>query len=110
MTREATISALVVVRNAETTLGDYLKCLEWVDDIVVVLQNGTDETRDFVQQYKGRIVECSFKTEGVVWNSGIEFCRADWILEIETHEWVTSELAEEIRETIRNPYYDAYTL
>ena len=110
MTREATIAALVVVPNVEVTLEDCLKRLGWVDDIVVVLENGTDESKKVVDKYKGRIVECSWKTEGLSRNSGIDFCRADWILEIDTDEWVTSELAEEIRETISDPYYDVYKL
>ena len=56
MTREATIAALVVVPNVEVTLEDCLKRLGWVDDIVVVLENGTDELKNVVDKYKGRIV------------------------------------------------------
>ena len=90
MTREATIAALVVVPNVEVTLEGCLKRLGWVDDIVVVLENGTDKSKNVVDKYKGRIVQCSWKTEGLSRNSGIEFCRADWILEIGTYDWVTN--------------------
>ena len=110
MTREATIAALVVVPNVGLTLEDCLKRLGWVDDILVVLESSTDETKNVVDKYKGRIVQCLWKTEGLSRNSGIDSCRADWILEIDTDGWITNELAEEIRETISDPYYDAYKL
>ena len=52
MTREATIAALVVVPNVGLTLEDCLKRLGWVDDILVVLESSTDETKNVVNKYE----------------------------------------------------------
>ena len=37
-------------------------------------------------------------------------CRTEWVLEVDADEWITKELADEIRETIADPKYDVYDL
>ncbi|MBT3990346.1 MAG: glycosyltransferase family 2 protein [Rhodospirillaceae bacterium] len=107
---KATLSALVVVHNEEAILEDCLKRLDWVDELVVVLDKCTDGSKAISQAHNARLLEGSWEIEGPRRNDGIDFCKTDWILEVDADEWITPELASEIRKTIDAPEYDVYNL
>ena len=106
----ATLTALVVIHNEAAVLEDCLKRLDWVDELVVVLDKCTDESKSIAKRYNARLLEGSWEIEGPRRNTGIAFCRSDWILEVDADEWITPELAAEIRTTIQQPKYDVYNL
>ncbi len=107
---DATISALVVVHNEAAILDDCLRRLSWVDELVVVLDKCSDESKAIAERYDARLLEGSWEIEGPRRNTGIAFCRSDWILEVDADEWITPELAAEIRRTTQQPKYDVYNL
>ena len=105
-----TLSALVVVYNEEAILEACLNRLDWVDDLVVVLDKCTDRSKEIAQHHNARLLEGSWEIEGPRRNTGIDFCETDWILEVDADEWISDELAQEIRQTINSPKYDVYNL
>jgi glycosyltransferase involved in cell wall biosynthesis len=96
------LSALVVARNEEAQLADCLACLNFADEIVVVLDRCTDRSKPIAERCGARILEGAWEIEGPRRMSGIAECRGDWILEVDADERVTPELAAEIRATIAN--------
>jgi glycosyltransferase involved in cell wall biosynthesis len=107
---KATLSALVVVHNEEEILEECLRRLDWVDDLVVVLDKCTDGSKAIAISHEARLLEGAWEIEGPRRNEGIDFCDTDWILEVDADEWITPELAQEIRETIDASQYDVYNL
>jgi glycosyltransferase involved in cell wall biosynthesis len=91
------LSALVVARNEAEQIGKCLECLEFADEIVVVLDRTTDGTAAIAQFFSARILEGAWEREADRRNAGIGACRGDWILEVDADERVTPELAAEIR-------------
>ena len=55
----ATISALVVIHNEAAVLDDCLRRLDWVDELVVVLDKCTDESKSIAERYNARLLEGS---------------------------------------------------
>ncbi|MEE9140540.1 MAG: glycosyltransferase family 2 protein [Alphaproteobacteria bacterium] len=94
------LSALVVAHNEERQIADCLDRLRFADEIVVVLDDCTDGTREIAARYADRLVEGAWNVEGERRNRGIESCTGDWILEVDADERVVPALAEEIREVI----------
>ena len=94
------LSALVVARNEEARLADCLVRLAFADEIVVVLDRCTDNSRAVAGRYTDRIVEGAWEIEGPRRTAGIESCRGDWILEVDADEHVPPALAAEIRAAI----------
>lgn len=94
------ISALIPVHNEGWQLADCLGCLDFVDEIVVVLDRCDDDSRSIAQQYGAVILEGAWEIEGHRRNEGIEKCSGDWILEVDADERVPVALAMEIRETV----------
>jgi glycosyltransferase involved in cell wall biosynthesis len=94
------LSALVVVHNEEERLAACLEKLAFADEIVVVLDKCTDGSKAIARGFTDRLVEGSWEREGPRRNTGIDFCRGDWILEVDADEHVPAELAAEIRRVI----------
>ncbi|MDR3440706.1 MAG: glycosyltransferase family 2 protein [Telmatospirillum sp.] len=94
------LSALVVVHNEEDRLAACLEKLAFADEIVVVLDKCTDDSKAIALRFTDRLVEGSWELEGPRRNTGIEACQGDWILEVDADEHVPVALAEEIRAVI----------
>ena len=99
------LSALVVVHNEEARLAACLDRLAFADELVVVLDRCTDQSREIALAHKARLVEGGWELEGPRRNAGIDACTGDWILEVDADEHVTPELAAEIRRTIETSAY-----
>ena len=102
------LSVLVVAHNEEARLAACLDRLSFADELVVVLDKCTDDSKAIAARYTGNLIEGSWPLEGGRRNTGIEACTSDWILEVDADELVPPELAAEIRTVIAAPSADYY--
>ncbi len=100
------LSALVVAHNEEDRLDACLQRLTFADEIVVVLDKCTDNSKSIASQYTDRLLEGDWDIEGDRRNEGLNFCRGEWVLEVDSDEWVTDELAREVRQVIGSTSFD----
>ena len=100
MMAKPSLSVLVVAHNEGEQLADCLSCLTGADELVVVLDKCTDESRDVASGFTHRLVEGSWELEGERRNIGLDSCGGEWILEIDADERVPVRLFDEIRDTI----------
>jgi glycosyltransferase involved in cell wall biosynthesis len=91
------LSALIVARNEEERLAACLERLRFADEIVVLLDRTTDRSAEIARGFGARIVEGAWEQEGERRAAGVAACRGEWIIEVDADEWVTPELAAEIR-------------
>jgi len=91
------LSALVVAHNEEAQLAACLDTLAFADEIVVVLDKCTDGSKEIAARYTDRLIEGAWDIEGDRRNTGIDACRGEWIVEVDSDERVPPELAAEIR-------------
>ena len=96
------LSALVVARNEASQLAACLETLRFADEIVVVLDRCTDDSRAIAERCGATIVEGAWPLEGPRRHAGIAACAGDWILEVDADERVPEALAREIRTAIRD--------
>jgi len=104
------ISALVTVHNEEKILSSCLEKLLFCNEIVVILDKCSDQSKNIASNYTSSIYEGSWTYEGDRRNFGIEKCKSNWIIEIDSDEHVSESLANEILEKINsnNNDYDNY--
>ncbi len=100
------ISALVIARNEESRLEACLSHLKFADECVVVLDRTTDRSKEIALSCGATLYEGSFEKEGDRRNFGLSQCQGEWILEVDADEWVSPELAQEIRILIESPTAD----
>ena len=103
-----TLSALIIARNEEKRIEFTLKSLNFVDEIVVILDRSIDKTNQIASKYTKKIYEGSWKSEGKRRNFGISKCSSKWILEIDADEIVTKPLEKEIIDKLKFNSCDFY--
>ena len=94
------LSVLVVAHNEAAQLADCLKNLGFADELVVVLDKCTDDSKAIATGFSARLIEGAWEIEGHRRNAGIEACRGAWILEVDADERASVELGREIITTI----------
>ncbi len=95
-----TLSALVVCRDEQANLAGCLEQLAFADEIVVVLDRCTDDSKAIAARYTNRLIEGAWPIQGDRRNAGLDACTGAWILEVDCDERVGPELAAEIRARI----------
>ena len=91
------ISAVIVAHNEEKKLEDCLLSLDFVDEIVVVLDKCSDSSKKIATKYSDKIIEGSWTIEGARRNVALGAATHEWILEIDADERISKELAAEIK-------------
>ena len=94
------ISALIVVHNEEKILDSCLNKLHFCDEIIIILDKSTDNSKNISEKYTDKIFSGSWEYEGDRRNFGIEKCKSEWILEIDADEHISNKLGIEIIEKI----------
>ncbi len=97
---EPVLSALVVAHNEEAQLADCLRTLDFTDELVVVLDKCTDDSKSIAQAFGARLVEGAWEIEGHRRNAGLAACNGTWILEVDADERANETLGAEIRAAI----------
>ncbi len=100
------LSALISVHNEEAQLAECLERLEFADEIVVLLDKCTDESKAVAKKFTDQIHEGAWVLEGERRNAGIACCNGKWILEIDADERVPGALGAEIRHTVETTTFD----
>ncbi len=93
------VSACVIARDDETTIGACLHSLEWVDECVVVLdERSRDSTeqrarvagaRVMIHRYEGNIEQKNF---------ALDQLKGEWVLALDADEVLSPELAKRMRD------------
>ena len=94
------LSAALCVHNEAAQLADCLETLSFADEIVVVLDRCSDESKAVAEKFGARTVEGAWPLEGPRRHAGIDMCTGEWILEVDADERASEALGREIRQTI----------
>ena len=94
------LSALVVAHNESDNLASCLACLSFADEIVVILDRCTDNSKEIAAEFHARCIEGAWEIEGPRRSAGQEACQGDWIFEVDADERVPTDLATEIKRTL----------
>jgi glycosyltransferase involved in cell wall biosynthesis len=100
----ATLSVAIVALNEEASLGRVLESVRWADEIVLVDSGSTDRTCEIAREYGARAIVEPWRGYAAQKNYALELCTKDWVLSLDADEEVSSELAEEIRGVLADPY------
>lgn len=106
MSKEIVLSAVISVHNEAHQLRDCLDTLHFADEIVVLLDKCTDNSKAIADSFTDRIIEGNWQIEGERRNAGIDACRGQWVFEIDADERVRGALAAEILKTVQTSKAD----
>jgi len=104
------ISAIIITKNEEEKIGDCLESIKWIDEVIVVDDESSDNTVEICKRYKNVKVyqhrmESGFGSQK---NYALEKASGKWILSIDADERVSPELKKEILDRVGKEEFDGY--
>lgn len=105
------LSVVIIAKNEHSRIQDCLKSVTgFADEIVVVDDESTDDTRTIALKYTDMICTRHMDIEGKQRNFGASKAKNDWILLLDCDERMTDDLKEEIAATLKegDPKVAAY--
>jgi glycosyltransferase involved in cell wall biosynthesis len=96
------ISVAIITQNEELNIRECLESVRWADEIVVVDNGSTDQTRQVCQDFAARVYIEEWKGFARQKNSAIEKTRNEWVLSLDADERVTPELRQEIERVLKS--------
>ena len=98
------LSAIIIAKNAESTIRRCLESVAWADEIVVVEHGSADRTADICRDAGARLHQTSdWPGFGRQKNRALDLARGEWVLSLDADEWVTPGLRAEIARAISAP-------
>lgn len=98
-----TISTIVLTKNEEENIGACLKALKWVDEIIVIDDESTDNTVKIAKENGVKVFTRPLNQDFAAQrNFGLEKAKEEWVLFVDADERVSPTLRAEIVETTQN--------
>ncbi|KIM05998.1 MAG: glycosyl transferase [Sulfurovum sp. AS07-7] len=95
------ISAVVLAKNNEKTIGNTLQSLTDFSDVVVYDNGSVDETINIAKSFPNvNLIEGEFRGFGWSKNKAASYAKNDWILIIDSDEVVDGELLEVLKNKV----------
>ncbi|MBL7072740.1 MAG: glycosyltransferase family 2 protein [Candidatus Omnitrophica bacterium] len=98
------ISVVVITKNEEDKIERFLRSVVWADEVIVVDDESTDNTRAISTARGAKVIvnklDNNFCRQR---NIGIENSSSEWILQMDADEVVPPETAGKIRDAINDP-------
>lgn len=93
------ISVVIIARNAARTLERTIDSVAVFDEVVVYLNDSTDDTEALARKFRNvRVVKGPFLGFGPTKNRAIDAARNEWILSLDSDEILTPQLRNSIAE------------
>jgi glycosyltransferase involved in cell wall biosynthesis len=98
------VSAIVITKNAEPTLRRCLESVRWADEIVVFDSGSTDSTPGICGEFGALFTMTpDWPGHGPQKNRALERAHGEWIVALDSDEWLTPELRADIQRAMAAP-------
>jgi glycosyltransferase involved in cell wall biosynthesis len=104
------VTACLIVKNEETNIGECLKSLSFVDEIIVVDSGSIDKTIEIAKQYTKNVYKKEWLGFANQRNYAASLATSEWILAIDADERISKELSAEIVNILVAPKHDVYDI
>lgn len=95
------LTALIITLNEEKNIRDLMQNLNFADEIIVVDSFSTDKTLEILSEFPNiKVHQHTFKDFSTQRNIAIDYATNNWILFIDADERISTELQNEILQTV----------
>jgi len=106
----AKISAFVICKNEEASIGRCLSSIAWCDEILIIDSGSTDGTLRICREFANvRIIEREWPGHRLQKEFGLGECRFEWILNLDSDEELSAEAKNHIVQVLESgSEFDGY--
>ena len=104
------LSVIVIAKNEENMIQPCLESVKWADEIVVALNDSTDNTEKISRKYTDKIIKVSGQDFAALRNKAMREVKGDWVLHLDADERVLQPLREEILQLMEVADKSAYAI
>ena len=99
------LSVIIIARDAEATIRRCLESVAWADEIVVVENGSGDRTAEICRELGAKMHQTEdWPGFGPQKNRALERAAGEWVLSLDTDEWISPELRAAIEVAIRDTH------
>jgi len=99
-----TVSAIIITTDNEATIRRCVESLLWADEVVVVDAGSTDATVDICREQGAKVhVTEDWPGHGPQKNRALAHAAGDWVVALDSDEWMTPALRAEIERAVAAP-------
>lgn len=105
------ISVVIIAKDAEQTIENTLQSLTQFNEVILYLNNSTDNTNNIAKKYKNvKIIEGEFLGFGATKNEAASYAKNNWILSLDSDEIILENLLYEINNLTLKNENEVFTL
>lgn len=93
---KAPITVQILTQNGEAYVRTCLESVQWAERVQVIDGGSTDRTVEIAREYTPHIYQNAYQNYGNQQNWGLNHAKHDWVLVVDSDEWVSPELQHEI--------------
>jgi glycosyltransferase involved in cell wall biosynthesis len=106
----ATLSAVLITKNAGGRLDACLTSLSFCDEIVIVDSGSEDCTVEVAQRFNARVIQHDWMGFGRQKQFAVDQANNDWVLCVDADERVSPQLASSISRSLQKPVTPVYRM
>lgn len=110
MNKNIQISAILVVKNEEVKLEECLKSISWVDEIILVDNESSDNTVKIAKKYKCKIFTYKGGFFSERKNFAADKANGEWLLFVDADERVSPSLKQELISNLKIQGSNVYAI
>ncbi len=104
------LSVCVITLNEEDHIGRCLDSVSWADDLVVVDSGSDDRTVEIAEDHGARVMYNEWPGHVQQKQFATDQANHDWVLSLDADEWLSEELATDIRNKFNGSTPDSHTV
>ena len=97
MSKQQSISALIIAKNEEKMIENCINTLGWCDEVIVIDDGSLDSTRDIAENLGAHVISFKHDSFSRLREEALKRAKSAWVLYIDADERVTPTLAKEIQ-------------
>lgn len=105
---QASVSVVLITKNAATQLPKCLESCRFADEIIVVDSGSQDETVAVAMASGAKVIQQDWMGFGLQKQFAVKQAQNDWVLCLDADEWISEKLAKNIKEILSYPQFSAY--
>lgn len=104
------LSVIIITKNSANYIRRCLESVQWADEIIVLDSGSTDNTVQISKKYTDKVYSTDWPGYGQQKNRALQKATKPWILSIDSDEWLSESLQEEIKKAVATNQADAFSL